>query len=36
MPDVRFDKYYRYEDLTRILHSYAKEFPQRSTHRKHW
>ncbi|MEH2257301.1 M14 family metallopeptidase [Nostoc sp.] len=28
MPDVRFDKYYRYEDLTRILHSYAKEFPQ--------
>ncbi|WP_104905284.1 M14 family zinc carboxypeptidase [Nostoc sp. 'Lobaria pulmonaria (5183) cyanobiont'] len=28
MPDVRFDKYYRYEDLTRIVHSYAKEFPQ--------
>ncbi|WP_138503561.1 M14 family metallopeptidase [Nostoc sp. PA-18-2419] len=28
MPDVRFDKYYRYEDLTGILHSYAKEFPQ--------
>jgi murein tripeptide amidase MpaA len=27
MPDVRFDKYYRYEDLTRILHNYAKEFP---------
>jgi murein tripeptide amidase MpaA len=28
MPDVRFDKYYRYEDLTRILHAYAEEFPQ--------
>jgi len=26
MPDVRFDKYYRYEDLTRILHAYAEEF----------
>jgi murein tripeptide amidase MpaA len=28
MPDVRFDKFYRYEDLTRILHAYAQEFPQ--------
>ncbi|MBD2355157.1 carboxypeptidase [Tolypothrix sp. FACHB-123] len=27
MPDVQFDKYYRYEDLTNILHSYAAEFP---------
>ena len=27
MPDVRFDKYYLYEDLTRILHNYAEEFP---------
>lgn len=27
MPDVRFDKYYRYDDLTRILHAYAEEFP---------
>lgn len=27
MPDVRFDKYYRYEDLTRILHGLAEEFP---------
>ena len=27
MPEVRFDKYYRYEDLTRILHTYAEEFP---------
>lgn len=28
MPDVRFDKYYRYADLTRILHDYAAQFPQ--------
>lgn len=28
MPDVRFDKYYGYEDLTHILHAYAEEFPQ--------
>lgn len=28
MPDVRFDQYYRYADLTRILHEYAEEFPQ--------
>ncbi|MFN6500996.1 MAG: M14 family metallopeptidase [Nostoc sp. DedQUE01] len=28
MPDVRFDKYYRYQDLTDILHGYAEEFPQ--------
>ncbi len=27
MPDVQFDKYYRYEDLTRILHGLADEFP---------
>lgn len=27
MPDIRFDKYYRYEDLTRILHGLAEEFP---------
>ncbi|QSJ18916.1 hypothetical protein JYQ62_09260 [Nostoc sp. UHCC 0702] len=27
MPNVRFDKYYRYEDLTQIIHSYAQEFP---------
>ena len=27
MPNVRFDKYYCYEDLTQILHSYAQEFP---------
>jgi murein tripeptide amidase MpaA len=27
MPDVRFDTYYRYEDLTRILQAFADEFP---------
>jgi murein tripeptide amidase MpaA len=28
MPDVKFDTYYRYEDLTRILQSYAQDYPQ--------
>ena len=28
MPDVRFDTYYRYDDLTRILQGYAEESPQ--------
>jgi murein tripeptide amidase MpaA len=28
MPDVRFDRFYRYEDLARILHQYADEYPQ--------
>jgi murein tripeptide amidase MpaA len=27
MPDVQFDKLYRYADLTQILHAYTKEFP---------
>ena len=27
MPDVRFDTYYRYEDLTRILKGFAEEYP---------
>ena len=27
MPDVRFDRFYRYEDLTRILHEFAAEHP---------
>lgn len=27
MPDVKFDRYYRYDDLTRILKEFAKEFP---------
>ncbi len=28
MPDVRFDTYYRYEELTRVLQGYAEEHPQ--------
>ncbi|WP_333481403.1 hypothetical protein [Allocoleopsis sp.] len=28
MPEIRFNKFYRYKDLTRILYSYAEEFPQ--------
>jgi murein tripeptide amidase MpaA len=28
MPDVRFDTYYRYADLTRILREYADEYPR--------
>ncbi|MBI5653929.1 MAG: carboxypeptidase [Chloroflexi bacterium] len=28
MPDLRFDTYYRYADLTRIVHTFASEFPQ--------
>ena len=27
MPDIQFDRYYRYDDLTRLLHAYAAEFP---------
>ena len=27
MPDVSFDRFYRYEDLTRILNAYAEEHP---------
>jgi len=23
MPDIQFDRYYRYDDLTRLLHAYA-------------
>lgn len=28
MPQVRFDTYYRYEALTRLLHAFAEECPQ--------
>ena len=28
MPDVRFDTYYRYDDLTRLLREFAEEYPQ--------
>jgi murein tripeptide amidase MpaA len=27
MPQARFDTYYRYDELTRILHAYAEEYP---------
>lgn len=27
MPQVRFDTYYRYNELTQILHAYAEEYP---------
>ncbi len=27
MPDIRFDRYYRYDDLTRLIHAFAQEFP---------
>src|SRR5438270_1700295 len=27
MPDVRFDRYYRYDDLVRLLRGYAEEYP---------
>jgi murein tripeptide amidase MpaA len=27
MPDVRFDRFYRYEDLARIVQAYAAEYP---------
>jgi len=27
MPDVAFDRYYRYDDLTRILRAFASEYP---------
>jgi murein tripeptide amidase MpaA len=28
MPDVQFNAYYRYDDLTRILQGYAEEYPK--------
>jgi murein tripeptide amidase MpaA len=28
MPQVRFDTYYRYDELTQILHAFAEEYPQ--------
>lgn len=28
MPDVHFDRYYRYKDLTRLLQGFAQEYPQ--------
>lgn len=28
MPQIRFDTYYRYDELTHILHAFAEEYPQ--------
>jgi len=28
MPNIRFDKFYRYNELTRLLKAYAKEYPE--------
>jgi murein tripeptide amidase MpaA len=28
MPEIHFDRYYRYEDLTRLVHAYAREYRQ--------
>ncbi len=28
MPEIHFDRFYRYDDLTNLLHAYAKEYPQ--------
>lgn len=28
MPEIHFDRYYRYDDLTRLLRAYADEYPQ--------
>ena len=28
MPAIAFDRYYRYDDLTRLLNEYAAEYPQ--------
>jgi murein tripeptide amidase MpaA len=27
MPDMKFDRYYRYDDLTELLHNYAAQYP---------
>lgn len=27
MPDISFDRYYRYDDLTRLVQDYAREYP---------
>ncbi|MBN1934558.1 MAG: carboxypeptidase [Anaerolineae bacterium] len=28
VPDIKFNAYYRYDDLTHLVHAYAEEFPQ--------
>ncbi|RPH57026.1 MAG: carboxypeptidase, partial [Chloroflexi bacterium] len=27
MPEIHFDRFYRYDDLTRLLHTFAQEYP---------
>jgi murein tripeptide amidase MpaA len=27
MPDIQFDRFHRYDDLTRLLHAFAEEYP---------
>ena len=27
MPEIHFDRFYRYDDLTRLVHAYAEEYP---------
>ena len=27
MPDIAFDRYYRYDELTKLLHAYVREYP---------
>ena len=28
MPNIQFDRFYRYDDLTRLVHEFAAEYPQ--------
>ena len=28
MPNIAFNRFYRYDDLTRLLHEYAAEYPE--------
>lgn len=28
MPEITFDRYYRYDEITQFLHAYAEEYPQ--------
>ena len=27
MPEIAFDRFYRYDDLTRLVHAFAEEYP---------
>ena len=28
MPNIQFDRFYRYDDLTRLVHEFAAKYPQ--------